>query len=97
MAKFELSIYGTDDEKIKTYEADRVRWGVLLKAVDLSEHIAEKSPVEQVKTIGNILKLVFTDLTDEDLELADYNDVMNTFFQITKSIKSIKVDDSKNV
>lgn len=95
--KFELSIYGSNDEIIKQYGADRVRWGVLLKAIDLSQEIGKKTPSEQFKSIGEILKLIFVDLTDEDLELADYNDVMATFKQLINCVNQIKVDDSKNV
>lgn len=95
--KFELSIYGKDDEVIKHYAANRVRWGVLLKAVALAQDIEQKSPVEQLKQVGEILKLVFEGLTDEELELADFSDIMNTYWQIFNTVRHIKVDDSKNV
>lgn len=97
MAKFELSIYDANDEVIKKYQTNRVRWGILLKAVDLSGKINQKSPEEQLKAVGEILKLIFPDLTDEHLALADYNDVMNTFKQLINSIRTINIDDSKNV
>lgn len=97
MAKFELSIYGINDEVIKKYEANHVRWGTLLKAIELSEKLNDKEPTEAFKAVSSILKLIFSDLTDEDLELADYSDVMNTFKQLKAAIKGIDVDDSKNV
>ena len=37
MARFELNIYGQDDEIIKTYKADRVRYGVTLEALKAAE------------------------------------------------------------
>lgn len=99
MAQFELSIYGHDDEILKTYKTDRVRWGVYLQALELQEKMKDKSGAEQFGLINAFLKKIFPDLTDEDLELADGDDVMNTFKQLiakSKAIGSSSGEDSKN-
>jgi hypothetical protein len=100
MAQFELNIYGNDDEILKTCKTDRVRWGVYLQALELQEKMAEKSAADQFRLINAFLKKIFPDLTDEDLELADGDDVMNTFKQLIAKSKAIgsssSGEDSKN-
>lgn len=95
--RFELSIYGENDEVLKKYETDHVRWGVLLKAVNLQEIMKGKTPIEQVGMVGEFVKSIFVGLTDEELEKADTNDVMNTFKQLLSSVGKINSGDSKNV
>ena len=95
--RFELSIYGENDEVLKKYETDHVRWGVLLKAVNLQEIMKDKTPIEQVGMVGEFVKSIFVGLTDEELEKADTNDVMNTFKQLLSSVGKINSGDSKNV
>lgn len=95
--RFELSIYGENDEVLKKYETDHVRWGVLLKAVNLQEIMKDKTPVEQVGMVGEFVKSIFVGLTNEELEKADTNDVMNTFKQLLSSVGTINSGDSKNV
>lgn len=82
MAVFELNIYGKNDEIIKTYATDRVRWGVFMQALELQESIEEQSAEEQFKAINSFIKKIFPDLTDADLNNADINDVLNTFKQL---------------
>ena len=100
MAQFELSIYGNNDEILKTYKTDRVRWGVYLQALELQEKMKDKTGAEQFGLINAFLKKIFPDLTDEDLELADGDDVMNTFKQLIAKSKAIgsssSGEDSKN-
>ena len=96
MAQFELDIYGKDDEILKTYKTDRVRWGVFMQALELSEGLSEKSAAEQFKLINAFMKKIFPDLTDEDLEMADIDDIMNTFSQLLHKSDSIGVK-AKNV
>lgn len=82
MAKFELNIYGNDDEIIKTFATDKVRWGVFMQALELQDGLAEKSAVEQFELINAFIKKIFPELTDTDLEYADSDDVMNVFKQL---------------
>lgn len=94
MAKYELSIYGENDEKIKTYKTEHIRWGVFLNAVKLQEKIKDKSAAEQFAAINEFVKSIFIGLTDEELEQADGKDVMNTFKQLLSAANGI--DSSKN-
>ncbi len=94
MAKFELNIYGQDDEIIKTYETEHVRWGVFLNAIKLQETLKDKSASEQFKAINDFIKSIFSGLTDKELEQADSRDVMNTFRQLISSANG--VESSKN-
>lgn len=89
MAQFELNIYGKDDEVEKKYETDIVRWGVFMQALELQDGLSEKSAIEQFKLVSSFLKKIFPDLTDEDLEKADYNDVFNTFRQLASKANAI--------
>lgn len=96
MAKFELSIYGKDDEIIKDYKANVCPWGVYIQAAEMQDTLIDKSVVEQMNAIGDVLKTVFVGLTDEELTHADAVDVMNTFKQIVSGGQEIKGGNSKN-
>lgn len=96
MARFELSIYGENDEVLKKYETDHVRWGVLLKAVKLQEEIKNKAADEQFNAINQFIKSIFVGLTDEELEKADGLDVVNTFNQLLSAVGKINGGNSKN-
>lgn len=82
MAQFELTTYGANDEVLKHFETDRVRWGVFTQALELSENLDDMEAAEQFKAINQFVKKIFPDLTDADLENADVEDVMNTFRQL---------------
>lgn len=96
MARFELSIYGENDEVLKKYETDHVRWGVFLQAVKLQEEIKGKETAEQFAAINEFIKSIFVGLTDEELEKADGLDVVNTFNQLVAGVTKIKGGNSKN-
>lgn len=96
MARFELPIYGADDELIRKFEADRVRWGTLVEAVGLAEDMKKMSAKDQIASVGRFLKNIFPNLADEDLAKADYLDVMNTFNQLVKVVEGIKAGEAKN-
>lgn len=89
MAQFELNIYGKDDEIVKQFKTDKVRWGIFMQALELSDDIEKKTPAEQFKLINSFVKKIFPDITDEDLESADYEDVMNTFKQLLNKANKI--------
>lgn len=96
MAKYELPIYGTNDEIVKTYATNVCPWAVFIQAADLQETLKDKGAGEQMKAVGEILKAVFHDLTDAELLCADGMDVMNTFAQIVSGGQKIKGGNSKN-
>lgn len=91
MAKFELPIYGENDEIIKTYETDHIRWGIFIKALEMQKNIEKKSEFEQLSLVGDLMKSVFTGLTDEDLEKADMFDLFNVFAAIIKGANKISL------
>ncbi len=97
MAKYELPIYGENDEIIKTYATNHVAWAVYIKAAEMETTIKGKPAVEQFNAVGDILKEVFKGLTDEHLLMADGEDVMNTFAQIVSGGQNIKGGKGKNV
>ena len=97
MARFELTIYGENDEVLKKYETDHVRWGVLLNAVKLQEEIKGKDAGAQFVAINEFAKSIFVGITDEELEKADGMDVINTFNQLISSVGKINGDKAKNV
>lgn len=96
MAKYELPIYGENDEVIKMHETNICPWAVYIEAADLQENLKDKPAGEQMKAVGDILKSVFTNLTDEELMRADGLDVMNTFMQIVTGGQNIKGCNTKN-
>lgn len=89
MAQFELNIYGNDDELLKTFATDHIRWGVFTQAVKVLDDLKEKSVVEQFQVVSDFIKKIFPDLTDADLEKADCDDVFNTFYQLTNKARTI--------
>lgn len=91
MAKFELNIYGNDDEIVKKFETDVVRWQIFLQALEFYEARGEKSPAEQIEGINSFVKKIFPALTDEELDNASVDDVFNTFNQLINAAKKIGV------
>lgn len=89
MAQFELNIYGNNDEIVKTYATDKVRWGVFMQALELADGLKDKDAAEQFKLINSFVKRIFPDLTDDDLECADADDILNTFKQLLRKANAI--------
>lgn len=96
MAKYELNIYGENDEIVKQYGTNICSWGVFIQAAEMSETLQEKSALEQISAVGDILMSVFRGMTREELACADASDVMNTFNQIVMGGQKIKGANSKN-
>lgn len=96
MAKYELPIYGENDEIVKTHATNICPWAVYIQAAEMNDKIKDKSAVDQMNEMGNVLKLVFKGLTDEELLCADAGDVINTFKQIAKGGQIINSGTGKN-
>lgn len=94
MAKFELNIYGKNDEILNTYQTDHIRWGLLVSALDLQETIKDEAPDEQMKAINRFALELFPGMTEEELRNADGIDVMNVFAQVGRMANKIN---GKNV
>ena len=82
MAKFELPIYGENDEIVKEYKTDIVRYGILEDAIKISEETKGGTAEEQLKAVTPILQRVFKGLTAAELKDADLFTVFNVFNQI---------------
>ena len=82
MAQFELNIYGENDEVIKHFETERVRWGIFVQALELEESLKSAKAQDVISAINEFVKKIFPNLTDADLENADVDDVMHTFQQL---------------
>jgi len=97
MSQFELNTYGQNDEILKTFATDKVRWGVFMQALELQEALDKMTNAQQFAEINTFIKKIFPDLTDADLENADADDVLNTFKQLLSKAKKIGVGgNSKN-
>lgn len=79
MALVELNIYNDDDEIIKTYSTNRIRWGVFCKAVELEDEIKDANAADVIKAISDFMFVVFPSITPDDLAKADYSDLQNVF------------------
>lgn len=96
MAQFELNIYDENDEVVKRFETDRVRWGIFMQALELEENLKGAQPRDMISSINQFVKKIFPALTDSDLENADVDDVLHTFQQLLR--KSSKIGGgAKNV
>lgn len=90
MAKFELPIYGENDEIIKTFTADHIRWGIFKDAMIWQQEMQGKSEVEQLELVNKLIKAVFPKITDDDLANADMFDLFNIFRAIIMGANKIK-------
>ena len=89
MAKFELNIYGKDDEIVKTYATDNVLWGFYLEAVKAYDDMQDMPVNEQFEMINGFIKRLFVGLTDDELNCASGDDVMNVFNQLMRKARAI--------
>lgn len=91
MAMFTLNIYGEDDEILKTYSTEHVRWKLFVEAVKINDEIKGKAAAEQMPAIATFMKSLFLGLTDDELELADAFDIFNNFNMIVNKAKGLNV------
>ena len=95
MALVELNIYGDNDEIIKTFSTNRVRWGLIVKAVELEEKLEDEKTTfrDQVDMLNDFVMSVFPDMSQNDVLMADFNDIKNVFKMISNMAGNI---DTKN-
>lgn len=89
MNAFELKVYGSDDEVLKTFSTDKIRWGVFLQAVKIHEEISDRDAGEQYELVGEFIKKLFPGITDADIENAEASDVLNTFWMLVNKANRI--------
>ena len=92
---FELNIYGKNDEIIKTYATNHIKWGVFIQAVQLQEKLKDADTATQFEEISRFVMRIFDGMTAEEIENADGFDVMAVFTQLVNKAKNIK-GSSKN-
>lgn len=90
MARYELKIYGKDDEVVNEYGTNILPWNAFIRAASIQSELKGKKMPEQLALVGEMIKTVFVGLTDEELAHADGGDVMNLFMQICNSGDKIK-------
>lgn len=89
-AEYSLNIYGENDEIVKTYETNVVRWGIFKKAVELEDSIkGEKNEAAAIEAVSDFMLLVFPGMTSEEIENADAFDIFAVFKQIVKKADNI--------
>ena len=81
MALVELNIYGDGDEILKTFSTNRIRWGLIVKAIELEEKFnnGEVATKEQITLLNGFVLSVFPTMSQRDVEMADINDIKNVF------------------
>ena len=89
MAKFELNIYKENNEIEKTYATDAIPWGFYIEAVKASENMQDMDTVEQFEMINGFVKRMFIGLTEDELNRASGDDVINLFNQLIRKGRSI--------
>ena len=81
MAFVELNIYGDGDEILKTFSTNRIRWGLIVKAIELEEKFnnGDVATKEQITLLNDFVLSVFPTMSQRDVEMADINDIKNDF------------------
>lgn len=92
MARFELCIYGKNYEILKKFETDKARYGAFEEAVKFTEQAEGKKENEVAvmafQMLKNFVKNLFPSITDEEIKLADLNDINNLAFQVSGKISA---------
>lgn len=92
--KFELIIYGENDEVVKKYGTDHIRYGILEDALDISEKLQTSGNANRLDLINPLILRIFKGLTEEELKEADLFDVMNVFEQVIAMSKGLRLNNS---
>lgn len=71
-------------EPTKTYTCNRLLLNAAQRAAKLAEDMEGKSYTEQIKMIGEIVKAVFPQVTDDEIELIDITELQVFFKDIMK-------------
>ena len=96
MALVELNIYGDENEILKTFSTSRIRWGLIVKAVELEEKMNDPNVTnkDQIQLLNDFIIAVFPTMTQSEVEMADIKDIKNVFKIVSNMSGEI---DTKNV
>lgn len=86
----EINIYDEELEIVKTYKTYGIRWKAFKKIMSMQDELDDlknASDEQAVEKMNEVLKLVFPNLTEEDIEEAFYEDLFNCFMQATNIAK----------
>ena len=84
----ELNIYNDELEIVKSYKTYGIRWKAFKKIMSMQDELdalKDAEDDEAVDEIGNVLKLIYPNITDEDLEEAYTDDLFDCFGQALKN------------
>ncbi len=85
MAHVEINTYGNNDEILKTFSTNHIKWGLICRAVEIEEQIndGELKGTQSIKIVNDFIMSVFPEMTQKDIEAADVGDIMNVFKMIS--------------
>lgn len=94
LTPIEITLYGADDEPIKTYSKSVIRWGVLKKATKIANQIRESGDnafSSDFDAISDFVCLMFDNaFTARQLEDgADVSDIMACFRAVVNRANSL--------
>jgi hypothetical protein len=96
----ELKIYKdcSSEEPINTYTIRRMPSYVTAKMTDILTKIQEKgmSNEDAMTEFDSLFKMLFPEITDEELRLADFGDKMEVIYAIARHYNSIGANALKN-
>jgi len=83
-----LTLYGPDDEPVKTLSRSGIRWNMLKKLVRFDEDMQDASPAERLETIIDAVACMFEgQATIEEIEAGcNYDEAVACFRQIMKMV-----------
>ncbi len=84
-----LKIYDSNNEVIAEFNEPRIRWGLVEDVVELTEKLQGKSEKESTLAMGQFIQAVFPGLTNEQLRLADIQDIKQCFAQIVAIVQTL--------
>lgn len=73
---FKLNVLGEKDKVVKTYETNKIKYGLIEDMVSLSKELDGKSEFEQFSLMKPLLKNMFVGLTDEELRNVEFIEVL---------------------
>lgn len=81
MAHIEINTYGDNDEILKTFSTNHIKWGLICRAVEIQEQMndGELKGTEQIKVVNDFVLSVFPEMKQSDIEAADIGDIFNVF------------------
>ena len=86
----ELNIYNEELEIVNTYKTYGIRWKAFKKIMSMQdelEALRQAEDEEAIEKISDVLRLIYPNLTDNDLNEAYFEDLFNCFEQAVNVAK----------